>query len=33
MTPIDAFDTMKLMKLDKQANEAKTINIRQPFIQ
>ncbi len=25
MTPIDAFDTMKLMKLDKQAKEAKTI--------
>ncbi len=25
MTPIDAFDTMKLMKLDKQAQEAKTI--------
>ena len=25
MTPIDAFDTMKLMKLDKQANEAKAL--------
>ncbi len=25
MTPIDAFDTMKLMKLDKQAQEAKAL--------
>ncbi len=25
MTPIDAFDTMKLMKLDKQAQEAKQL--------